>query len=114
MSKKSSREENIFEVNEIRGQARIKELKDVLIFLRNVVTKEGDDFRYLDYGGSDGAITAALSKFLRLRKFQAFSVDVETWFGSEYPQPYKNEITYKIIKPNTALDMKDESVDVIT
>jgi SAM-dependent methyltransferase len=114
MSKKSSREENIFEVNEIRGQARIKELKDVLTFLRNVVTKEGDDFRYLDYGGSDGAITASLAKFLRLRKFQAFSVDVETWFGSEYPQPYKNEITYKIIKPNTSLAMENESVDVIT
>jgi len=108
---KREKDISILEINKIRGKNRVKELRSVLSHLRRQVNMS---FKYLDYGGSDGTITATISSELNLQKYQAFSVDVETWFGSEYPQPYKNEITYKIIKPNSPLDIENESLDVIT
>jgi SAM-dependent methyltransferase len=100
--------ENILDVNKIRGQARIRDLKNILYNIRT-----NSSFIYLDYGGMDGGVTNEIAKYLKLRKNNTFCLDIESWFGNVYDKPYK-EITYRLVKPNTSLPFADNSVDLIT
>ena len=99
-------------VDEIRGDARVRELAPLLRDIKN--NESQSNFVYLDYGGGEGGITRRIAQDLKLPKDRVFSLDIEDWYGNIFQRPYNNDITYRLVKPLVALPFKDNSVDLIT
>lgn len=96
---------------EKRGEVRVNQLSSVFEskFFRNNLGK----LRYLDYGGGEGEITAAIAKHIGSTKENSFIVDVEEWFGNVYNVKYADILTYKTIRIYQ-LPFDDNSLDFIT
>jgi SAM-dependent methyltransferase len=90
-----------------RGAIRVGQTQELLNQFKN------KNVVYVDFGGSDGTISSALTKYMNINKEKSFSVDVENWFNISNIEKYPN-ITYKRIKENTKLPFEDNSVDFIT
>ena len=88
-----------------RGSIRINQTKELLSKMRNIT--------YVDFGGSDGTISSALTSYMKIPKEKSFSVDIENWFNLSNIAKYNN-ITYIRVKENNPLEFKDNSVDFIT
>ena len=112
-NKVSKKKEDPAEVDRYRANARLKELSDFLYDISKKYINKSN-FVYLDYGGGEGGISKAIAERLRLKKENAFSLDVEDWYGNITEKRYQQYITYRTIKPFTALPFADDSVNLIT
>ncbi len=85
-----------------RTAGRVKDIKKLL---REKVNS------YLDFGGGDGKISAAISTSLNINK--SYSLDIESWFGKKVSRLEQN-ITYITQKENQSIDLANNSIELIT
>jgi len=96
-----------------RGQLRINDLNK-LNFFSHLPKTPNNEFKYLDYGGGLGDLTAKFANYLKLKKENVFSCDVKNWFAkSHLSEKYKEYITYRYVK-SSYLPFKDDTFDFIT
>jgi ubiquinone/menaquinone biosynthesis C-methylase UbiE len=110
---KNKKKEDPVEVDRYRANARLRELNEFLNYISKKYMNKSS-FAYLDYGGGEGGISKAIAEKLRLNKNNSFSLDVEDWYGNITEKRYQQYITYRTIKPFTALPFEDESINLIT
>jgi hypothetical protein len=84
-----------------RGEVRIKQLSSLFeskIF-KDIykVSNQTHSRNYLDFGGGDGEISAAISRYLNLNNMKAFTVDIQNWFGNIYENKYWLDVNYLTI-----------------
>jgi ubiquinone/menaquinone biosynthesis C-methylase UbiE len=89
-----------------RGQIRALELSKLLPLNFKPNT-------YLDFGGNTGEISSVIASFLKLQKNNAYSADVDKWFGRIADKKYKN-ITYITLREYQPIPLPDKSIDLIT
>lgn len=53
---------------------------------------------YLDFGGGDGQNAYAISKKMGFKKGEVFVSDIQSWFGNENVEKYKDICTYRFLK----------------
>jgi SAM-dependent methyltransferase len=97
------------DVDFIRARSKYEKCK---IILRKY-SKYTPITKYLDYGGSTGAITSYFANELRLKKDNAYSLDIEQWQGTVIKKEYTN-IKYITIKPTDSINLESNSFDLIT
>ena len=97
------------DVDFIRARSKYEKCKVVL----QQYSKKSPVVKYLDYGGSTGAITSYFAKELRLNKENAYSLDIEQWQGNIIKKDYTN-IKYITIKPTDSINLDADSFDLIT
>ena len=68
---------------------------------------------YLDLGGGDGAIAAAISKNLNIDKDSAICADIDTWHD-KYDTPYTKDITYVTLSEESNLPFENEQFSLVT
>lgn len=90
-----------------RGSIRVNQTRELLNNFQN------KNIKYLDFGGSDGTITSALTKYMRINKENSYSVDIENWFNISNIEKFNN-ITYVRVKEDNILTFEDNSIDFIT
>lgn len=90
-----------------RGEIKLNQLKD---FFNSRYNKNISS--YLDFGGADGEICSFISNKLNLKKENAISMDVLSWFGHERESKFNN-ITYKFIYSNK-IHLESNSLNLIT
>jgi ubiquinone/menaquinone biosynthesis C-methylase UbiE len=97
-----------------RSQARVKDLLkcNIVDFLGEI---NDSTFKYLDFGGGDGQNAYAIStKVLNIeKKGNIFVSDIQSWFGNENVQKYKDILTYRYLK-SFYLPFENETFDFIT
>jgi SAM-dependent methyltransferase len=91
-----------------RGSSRVKDLARVM---KNVPPLKVTS--YLDFGGGDGAISSAIARSYGLAKGDAFSADVDRWFGRAVDKRFDN-VTYLSLREGQPIPLPDQSVDVVT
>jgi SAM-dependent methyltransferase len=97
------------DVDYIRSRSKYEKCK---IILQNY-SKTTPIKKYLDYGGSTGAITSYFAKNLGLDNTSAYSLDIEQWQGNVIKKDYKN-IKYITIKPTDPINLEENTFDVVT
>jgi len=97
------------DVDYIRSRSKYEKCK---IILQNY-SKTTPIKKYLDYGGSTGAITSYFAKNLGLDSTSAYSLDIEQWQGNVIKKEYKN-IKYITIKPTDPINLEENTFDVVT
>jgi len=90
-----------------RSVARVKEI-DKLDIWNDIKGK-----KYLDFGGGDGQNAYSISKVLDCKKGDVYVSDVQSWFGNENVQKYKDILTYRYLK-TFLLPFEDDMFDFIT
>jgi ubiquinone/menaquinone biosynthesis C-methylase UbiE len=93
-----------------RGQLRIRELERFKFFS---LFPSSSELVYLDFGGGDGEIGAAIASRLHITKNNAFVSDVKSWFGNIKESTYQNKVTYRYLN-SQILPFKTEMFDLIT
>lgn len=74
-----------------RSIARIRELDQLSIW-------DKIESPYLDFGGGDGQNAYAISKKMGFTKGNVFVSDIQSWFGNENVEKYKDICTYRFLK----------------
>ena len=95
-----------------RSIARVKEL-DKLNIWSLIETKNTKDIKYLDFGGGDGQNAFAIANKLKCKKGDVFVSDIQSWFGNENVQKYKDLLTYRYLK-TFYLPFEDNTFNFIT
>jgi ubiquinone/menaquinone biosynthesis C-methylase UbiE len=95
-----------------RGALRVKELSKIDFFTLFKLPL-GKDFSYLDFGGGDGEIAAAIANVMNLAKSQVFVSDIKDWFGNIQQNRYTEQVTYRYLK-RTRLPFKRESMSFVS
>ncbi len=90
-----------------RSVARVKELDKLNVW--DLIKGK----TYLDFGGGDGQNAYAISQILGSKKGEVFVSDVQSWFGNENVQKYKDILTYRYLK-TFLLPFDDNMFDFIT
>jgi 2-polyprenyl-3-methyl-5-hydroxy-6-metoxy-1,4-benzoquinol methylase len=101
-----------FESKTNRGNSRANDINKLLkdLINNNISTNFTS---YLDFGGSDGIISSAVSEILKIKKENAYSIDVESWFDRQVIKNSLN-VTFMTIKENQPIRLADKSIDIIT
>lgn len=73
-----------------RSIARIRELEQFAIWDRL-------ESPYLDFGGGDGQNAYAISKKMGFKKGDVFVSDIQSWFGNQNVEKYKDICTYRFL-----------------
>ncbi len=92
-----------------RGSARSRDISKLL----KDIHSSSEIKSYLDFGGGDGSISSAIATFLNIPKQDAYSADIDKWWGRTVPKRYDN-INYLQLKENQPLPLPDKSIDLIT
>jgi ubiquinone/menaquinone biosynthesis C-methylase UbiE len=95
-----------------RSIARVKEL-DKLNIWSLIKTENIKDIKYLDFGGGDGQNAFAIANKLKCKKGDVFVSDIQSWFGNENVQKYKDLLTYRYLK-TFYLPFEDNTFNFIT
>jgi ubiquinone/menaquinone biosynthesis C-methylase UbiE len=94
-----------------RGEVRVNQL--ISLFNSREFKTINKTIKYLDYGGGDGEITAAIARHIKSAKDNTYIVDIEQWFGNIYNTKYIDYLTYGTIT-TYKLPFENDSVNFIT
>ncbi len=95
-----------------RSVGRIKEM-DKLNIWSYIEKQNKEDIKYLDFGGGDGQNAFAIANKLKCKKGDVFVSDIQSWFGNENVQKYKDLLTYRYLK-TFYLPFEDNTFDFIS
>lgn len=95
-----------------RQTARTRDVQTILREIKQLGINSKIE-TYLDFGGSDGAISSAITESLGISSKNSYSADIKEWFTRKINKSYKN-ISYISIIPETSLELPENSIDLIT
>ncbi len=95
-----------------RGKNRAKDVYQISRTEPKMFSKISRDYKYIDFGGGDGAITNALREQLDLTTDQAICLDIDTWFDNKVEKKFP--VSYRTAQESGQLEFKDEEFDFIT
>ena len=110
-----------------RAQAKVKDIMTMFntsnelknIWTRNIPSEARRlcppaSSTFLDFGGNDGSITAAIAEALSISNASAFCADIEQWNEKTHSRLLADRIKYVSLKENQPLPFADNSIDLIT
>ena len=99
-----------------RAGSRVKQLQYIFNYdeFKILLARQNARFKYLDLGGSDGAITSEIGKTLKLPKENVINADISEWFSNELPKNVIDTITYITINEYGRLPFSDSEFSFIT
>lgn len=95
-----------------RAQSRVRDLYFLFNYYNFQTLTLNREFKYLDIGGNDGSITAAIGKHIRLDKGRIFCADVDDWFDNVFTR--NKDVTHIRINKIGRLPFSDETFSLIT
>lgn len=99
-----------------RSSSKLKDIKGILqnklLMSRSLLGT--NDVKYLDYGGSDGIISAEIARGLGISKANAFTADIEVWNNSLIEKKQIETINFVNLYEDQPLPFPDKYFSLIT